>query len=142
MKGLLLLIFSFITITSCDNQDPINSRIPFRTVNFGVFVNSATNKELWADGGYKIFPNEGYKGVIVYRVSSGVYRAYEMACTYQPEELCEKVEVDASGLFLIDKCCKSTFDFNGNVTGGPAPEKLLEYSAILGEDNYLTIINL
>ncbi len=136
-----LSIFSFMFFSSCNNQEPLSSRIPFRQVDLQVDTKSALNKELLVNGGYKIFVG-GYKGIIIYRESSSVFRAFERSCTFQPEKECEIIEVDGSGLFFIDKCCNSTYDFSGNVTGGPAPERLLEYQTYLDEFGVLYVTNL
>ncbi|MFZ5972416.1 MAG: hypothetical protein ACOYXA_12560 [Bacteroidota bacterium] len=80
------------------------------------------------DGGHKAINNIGVRGVIVYRVSANVYRAYERNCSYQPNDACATVDVHASNLYLFDSCCGSTFSFDeGLPTGGPAWRPLRQY---------------
>lgn len=82
------------------------------------------------DGGSKAIndQNAGVRGIIVYRNSAASYFAFERNCSYHPNEACATVEVHSSGLFLIDPCCTSSFDFaNGQPTGGPAWRPLRQY---------------
>lgn len=82
---------------------------------------------LRSDGGFKEISG-GVRGIIVYRVNSTTYRAYERNCSFQPNEACATVNVHASGLFLNDPCCGSNFNFSdGNPTGGPAWRPLVSY---------------
>ncbi|MDH5476085.1 MAG: hypothetical protein OEX22_10370 [Cyclobacteriaceae bacterium] len=81
----------------------------------------------------------GVKGIILYKNSNSEYTAYERNCSYLPYNSCAKVEIDGSGLFLIDPCCNSQFSFaDGIPIGGPASLPLRRYRTILN-GNYLTI---
>ena len=135
---ILTFLFSFLFI-SCDNQDN-GAIIPFVPVYEQIDYNSIINKELWNTGGYKEINDAGYKGLIIYRESSNNFRVFDQACSYDPLESCSKVVVDESGLFLIDKCCNSTFNFSGIPTGGPAFKPLLEYNTHI-EGNFLIVSN-
>jgi hypothetical protein len=80
------------------------------------------------DGGYKEINNIGLRGVIVYRVSSSVYRAYERNCSFQPNDACATVNIHGSHLYMTDPCCGSNFSFDeGTPTGGPAWRPLRQY---------------
>ncbi|GAB1446666.1 MAG: hypothetical protein KF860_07935 [Cyclobacteriaceae bacterium] len=92
-------------------------------------------------GGYKDVSNlgGGVRGIILYRLSATIFLAYEKNCSYTPNEACATVEVDGSGLFMIDPCCKSSFNLsNGLPTGGPAWRPLRQYRTQLN-GNVLTI---
>ncbi|MFZ5999073.1 MAG: Rieske (2Fe-2S) protein [Bacteroidota bacterium] len=83
---------------------------------------------LRVDGGFKEINTIGLRGVIVYRVSSTVYRAYERNCSFHPNDACATVNVHQSRLYLTDPCCGSSFEFEeGNPTGGPAWRPLRQY---------------
>ena len=72
----------------------------------------------------------GVRGIIIYCLNTGVYRAYERNCTFHPNDACATVNVDASKLFMVDPCCGSNFEFsNGNPSGGVASRPLVQYSA-------------
>jgi len=78
--------------------------------------------------GYQYINDGGVRGIFLYRVNSSTYYAFERNCSYHPNDACATVDVDASGLFLKDSCCGSTFDLSGNPTGGPAFRPLRKYA--------------
>jgi nitrite reductase/ring-hydroxylating ferredoxin subunit len=85
-------------------------------------------QRLKLDGGYVYIEGAGLRGIILYRSGENAFIAYERACPHNPEEECAMVQVDGSSLFLVDRCCKSTFNFSdGQPTGGPAQRALLQY---------------
>ena len=83
--------------------------------------------------GYQ-YISEGVRGIIVYRLSTGSYVALERNCSYQPNDACATVDVHASGLYLVDSCCGSTFNTTGTPTGTPAWRPLRKYAASLNGD--------
>lgn len=83
---------------------------------------------LKTDGGFKELNTGGVRGIILYRVNSATYFAYERNCSYRPNEACATVNVHNSGLFMTDHCCNSSFNFSdGNPSGGPAWRQLQRY---------------
>ena len=135
-----LLIVAFFS--SCE-KEPMDEVIPFTFVNIDINLDLIQYQSLRNPGGYVYLEQEassGYRGIILYHESSGIYRAFERACTFDPHSECEPVTVDDSGLFMIHTCCSSTFNFNGNPTGGPASLNLLQYSTYL-DGIYLKIRN-
>ena len=85
-------------------------------------------QRLRLDGGYVYIEGAGLRGIILYRAGENAYIAYERACPHHPEESCAVVQVDGSSLYMVDHCCKSTFNFSdGQPTGGPAQRPLLQY---------------
>jgi hypothetical protein len=82
---------------------------------------------LKVDGGYAIV-NGGVRGIIIYRVTSNNYLAYERNCSFHPNDACATVDVEITGLNMIDPCCGSTFSFsNGAVISGVAWRPLRQY---------------
>lgn len=73
----------------------------------------------------------GIRGIILYRKNANQYYAIERNCSYHPNEACATVEVHSSGLYIIDPCCNSNFDFEGNPTGGVAWRPLNKYATML-----------
>lgn len=139
---LFIAIFIFLTFSSCE-KEPIDELIPFSFVNLDLNLNLIQYQDLRNLGGYVFIEKEanaGYKGIIVYHEGNGIYRAFERACTYDPHADCNPITVDDSGLFMIHKCCNSTFNYNGNPTGGPASLNLLQYNTYL-DGIYLKIRN-
>lgn len=81
----------------------------------------------------------GVRGIILYRKSNSTYIAYERNCSFHPGDACATVDVDISGLYMIDHCCNSTFCFSsGEPTGGIAWRPLRKYATML-DTNLLTI---
>ena len=104
-------------------------------LSFPAYIN--LNKE----GGFKDISDlgGGVRGIIVYRLSPTAFVAYEKNCSYTPNEACSTVEVHSSGLFMIDPCCSSSFNFSDAMpTGGPAWRPLRKYRTQLN-GNTLTI---
>ncbi len=140
----LIIILSFLltSISSCNEEIP-DEIIPYAYVNLEVNLNLIQYQELRNIGGYLyIDPIEGagYKGIIIYHEGNGVYKAFERACSFDPRANCDAVIVDESGIFMIHKCCNSSFNFNGNPTGGPASLDLLQYRTYV-DGIYLKINN-
>ena len=139
LSRLLALSFLLMSITSgCEDSDDGN-RIPFVFVDETINLNNFEFLPLKTLGGF-VTINAGVRGIIIYRESNSVYRAFEKNCSYEPQNECADVEVDQSGLFLIDPCCTSKFDFQGFPTEGPATRPLLEYDSRLS-GNTLRISN-
>lgn len=95
-------------------------------------------QRLKMDGGYVYMDDAGMRGIIVYHVGENSFLAYDRACPYHPDAPCAQVQVDLSGLFLIERCCKSNFDFsNGQPTGGPCTRALFQYRIeIVNDTNF------
>jgi nitrite reductase/ring-hydroxylating ferredoxin subunit len=86
-----------------------------------------------------MYRQEGVRGIIIYKNSGTQYTVYERNCSYNPNSACATVEVHASGLYLQDPCCQSTFNITTGVpTGGPAWRPLRRYNAYI-ESDILTI---
>jgi len=78
--------------------------------------------------GWKTYDYEGFRGVLIYRIDQFTFNAYEMACPHDAEKECAKVEVDASGILLVDSCCMSTYNIlDGMPIGGPSTLPLKQY---------------
>lgn len=116
-----------LTILSCTPgryDDPVPF-IPF--VDIVINLNLPEFIALRSDGGF-VQVNGGVRGIIVYRVNSTTYLAYERNCSFRPNEACATVNVHTSGLFMEDPCCGSSFNFSdGNPSGGPAWRPLVRY---------------
>ena len=125
---ILLFLALALQFTGCEPQltdDPI-PLVTFtdQVLNLGFPEYSA----LRLDGGFKMINNIGIRGVIVYRVNSTTFRAYERNCSYHPNEAGATVNIHSSNLFMQDFTCNSTFSLEeGQPTGGPAWRPLRQY---------------
>ncbi len=119
----VILIFLFAACSENLVDDPI----PFVAFPEEVITLSLV-PALQQDGGHYLVNGKGVRGIIVHRVNSTTFRAFERNCSFQPNEACATVDVHTTGLFMLDACCGSNFDFpNGNPTGGPAFRPLRQY---------------
>ncbi len=125
----ILLLFSVLIISSCEEIAP-PVEIPPAYVNESINLNLFEYQKLQNDGGH-VYIDAGVRGIILYRKTVNDFIAFERNCTFQPLDSCATVEVDNSSFFMIDPCCSSTFDFEGNPTGGPAEWPLKRYRTFL-----------
>ncbi|WP_299826343.1 hypothetical protein [uncultured Pontibacter sp.] len=130
-------LFILLLLFGC--KDTYNGpSIPDVPVSEQINVTSLQYPELRRDGGY-VYLNGGYKGILVVRQSANLYLAFERACTYDPTAACAQVEADQSGLFIVDSCCGSQFNFQGGVMAGPAVYNLKQYrTSLSGSLLYIT----
>jgi len=117
--------------TGCGSSDMSDDPVPY--VPFDAIV---INLNLPAYAGLKtnnyVYVNDGgVRGLILFRQSNTSYLAFERNCTYHPNEACSTVEVHSSTLYMVDACCSSTFNFQGEPTGGPAWRPLIQYNTSL-----------
>ncbi len=120
----LFLIMLCTMITSCgDDNNPPEHLIPNVYVNFYLHPDGI---DFIPAGGWRSYDEEGYRGIIIYRVDQFVFNAYERACPYDPQKECAQVEV--SGIILVDSCCMSQFSIlDGMPAGGPSTLPLKQY---------------
>jgi hypothetical protein len=130
-----VFFLALIVFNSCDD-DAVDSQLPYVYVNAIININNIQYDDLRTRG--FTYLQEGYRGIILYHQPSGGFRAFERACTFQPEDVCGIVEVHVSGFYMEDPCCSSTFDFEGFPTSGPARVRLREYFTFL-DGTILTI---
>ena len=97
-------------------------------------------QKLAFDGGYKLIGTLGVRGVILYRNNSSTYLAFEVNCSYHPNEASANVSVHTSGLYMTCTGCGSNFSFTGQPTGGVAWRPLRKYRTELSGSN-LTVTN-
>lgn len=124
------MLSALLLLGACGDEVPVVD-IPQALVNVQINLNNFQYQALQVNGGWVYEPG-GVRGLIIYRQSATIYRAFERNCTFEPRNTCARVEVDPSNLFMVDPCCSSTFSFpEGIPTGGPAPAPLREYNTIL-----------
>ena len=124
-KSWIYILFVALGCQPDLSDDPI-PYIPFTEIV--ISLNFPEYTSLRSDGGYKEISAGGVRGIIVYRVNATSYNAFERNCSFHPNEACATVNVHSSGLYLVDPCCGSTFNFSdGNPSGGTAWRPLRRY---------------
>ena len=119
-----ILLFFLLFASSCKDANPYN--IPYVLVNLNVFPNGI-DSDLGVSL-YKYFPKVGYRGIVVYRMSSNQFMAYDRACTFDSQNSTAIVAVDPSGLIAVCPVCGSKFLLiDGYPYQGPAKNPLLQY---------------
>ena len=138
---------TLLLVAACGSNAEVQPQIPYAPVNLSLSLAQQEYAALRFDNGVVSLPAKGpagtggVKGVIVVRQSAGVFLAFERNCPYRPYDACATVSLDRnSHLFLRDSCCNSQFDLKGQVTGGPAPLPLKQYSVSV-QSNLLSIAN-
>ena len=130
MRKIKLSLLLLVLVTWAKGQ--ADEPIPLATfTEIIVNLNFPQFRPLKADGGY-VEIDGGVKGIIVYRENATTFIAYERNCSYEAGESCARVEADLSRLYLIDRCCGSTFSFSdGYPMKGPASRPLRKYRTLL-----------
>lgn len=131
-----LLLFSM----SCGDKDNSNpaSIIPNVPVNFYIYPNTIDHI---IEGWYREYDNQGYRGIIIYRVDQSTFIAYEKCCPYDAQIDSAIVEVNISTFSMIDSTCMSSYNLlDGMPNGGPSASPLLQYGTYF-DGNQLHIYN-
>ena len=122
MRVLTAIILLLLVFAGCGKDK--QPQIPYVYVNKILYPNTMDYIPI---SGY-LYVNEGYRGIIVYRVSQDEFMVYERCCPYDPEKTGARVSVDASGFMCVDSVCMSKFNLPyGIVESGPSPYSLMQY---------------
>lgn len=140
MRQLIYFTILIFSIISC-NTKYSNPDFPIVQVNKTIYPGSGAYYDLGAIGGY-MFLEGGHKGLLVYRVSTTEFRAYDVSCPNEPTKECEKIELEKTNSFrVVDKCCGSEFLITtGEVLEGPSEYNLHSYNTSF-DGNRLNIWN-
>ena len=126
MKNCLyIIIISLLFLRCSKNQD---QGIPLVRVDTTIYANNPSFNNISVPGTW-MYINGGSRGIIIYRVSNEEFKAYDRHCTFEPDNSCGLVSVDATNIAGVDgDCCGSTFILtDGAVTKGPATLPLKQY---------------
>ncbi len=125
MKKWFYILLIPIFFLSCSKNE--NSNIPLVNVNVTINVNDPAYISMSVPGGWT-YINGGSRGIIIYRVSTNEFKAYDRHCTYDSSNSCALVSVDVSNITALDDCCGSKFLLtDGSVTKAPASLPLKQY---------------
>lgn len=125
MKILVSSIFLFVLLfaSSCKDSNPYT--IPYRLVGFYVYPSNIDDLGV---SRFKYYPQYGYRGIIVYRMNTDQFLAYDRACTYDTQNPKAIVSVDATGLIAECPVCGSKYILtDGYPMSGKARNPLLQY---------------
>jgi len=122
-------------LNSCDKNN--DAPIQLGYTNIFIRPNSTEYQQLNTSGGW-VYLTGGTlsRGILVYRLSTDEFKAYERTptykpdscCVYSPVEKCAKVIVEESGVIVKDTCSGTRYlILDGSVIDGPARYALLQY---------------
>lgn len=115
--------------TGCSDKEQCK-RIQTGPLDITIYPNATEYQELNVVNGYvHLTGRPPGKGIIVYRFSQDVFKAYERSCPHAPNDAEAIVTVDEeSGMFAYDSICQTRFLLtDGYPFDGPTPCPLTEY---------------
>jgi nitrite reductase/ring-hydroxylating ferredoxin subunit len=139
LRSILRLTIVTAVLISFQCKEKEHPYVPNAYVNLRLNLTSTEYVELNSVGGW-VYLTGGYRGLIVYRLSSEEFVAFDRGCPYDPYADCARIEMEESGLTTIDRCCGSKFlIIDGSVLKGPANSPLKRYNtAFDGDFLYIT----
>jgi hypothetical protein len=135
----LFLLFLLINPLASCRKDKQRPTIPYVYVNITKYPDILAGDYIPVSGW--VYITGGYRGIIVYRMTSTEFMAYERTCPYDPDKDCARVEVESSGITAIDSCCGSRYVLtDGSPIAGPSGYSLQHYNTSY-DGNLLRIFN-
>lgn len=120
-----LLLLLLLLGTACRNDS--SEFVPDVLVDLTLNLNNPSYQAINVVGGIMFLPQQGYKGISIFRRDVGEFKAVDMTCSYRPLEECHRVSLDSATFQLKCGCCDSRFSFEGQILNGPASLPLKEY---------------
>ena len=131
LRGILVLpVFITLLFAACSkgsNQDS-SSPVPNVSVNLSIKINNSNYATLAPVGGIAYLANVGYRGIMLYHLSSTTIMAYDRTCTYDISDAGGIVNAQNNGSAIcVD--CSSTYNLtDGSVITGPTTIGLKVYA--------------
>ena len=127
-KFTIILVSSLLLLGGCEDDFEDVPLLPADFPDVVINLSLPAYDDLQFDRGFVVIPDAGIRGIIVYRQSASEYTAFELNCSFQSNSASANVEVDPSGLSLVDRSCSSRFSVtNGVPIAGPARSPLRIY---------------
>lgn len=120
---------------ACEDQPEFSpDPLPFQFVREEVFLNLPSNNQLQLQK-WMYLEDAGLRGIIVYKETDRVYKAFERNCPYNWRDSCATVNMHSSMFYMECQCDDEThhFDFNGWPTRNAGRYKLREYFTTLDQ---------
>jgi hypothetical protein len=151
----ILAIFAAIVMTAIAGckKDQNQGFVPDVNINISIYPNSTLYQELnivggWMYLGYSDGIPEPSRGLIVYRLTTDIFMAYERTPPFEPDACCNASLTECTALvvdnyypFAADTCNGSRFLLvDGSVTEGPSPYPMVAYQTNY-DGNVLFIYN-
>ncbi len=138
MNKIIKIFFILIIFVACKKDD--GEYVANVYVNFYIEPNSTMYSQLNMVGGW-VYVTGGVRGIVLYRIEIDKFIALDRACPHDPDVSEAYVEVEETGLTLIDKYCGSKFIItDGSVISGPSKTGLKQYRTLY-DGVYLHVFN-
>jgi len=131
-KHIFSFLFLLLLMGGCQKEP--YTPLPHVDVNIQIYPNSTQYLNLNAVGGFVyLTANYPSRGIIVYRISTTDFIAFERTCPHDPDACCTDTEcarlvVDDSRLTISDSCCGSVYlILDGSNISGPSQYPLKQY---------------
>ena len=135
MKYLYSLLFVLVLISGCGKEE---NYVPEVVVNYNVTL---TQFSLQAKNGILLVPNQGVAGLMIVRLPSGGFAAFDRCSTVNPEKKCAIVP-DDGGITATDPCSGAKFLLlDGTPQKAPAEKNLKVYNISLQGNTLLNVTN-
>lgn len=135
MKYLYSILFVLILTTGCGKD---GGYIPDVPVNYNVTL---TEFSIKAVNNVLVVPDNGIGGLLIVRISSNNYVAFDRCSTVNPEKIC-KVVPDDSGFTATDPCSGAKFLLlDGSPQKAPAERSLKSYNVSLQGNTLIHVSN-
>ena len=115
MKKNILFLFLISLLSCSDDSDDRNSFLPNVTVNFSVNLNLPEGNGILING-FKIFPEKGIRGVIIFNNGLENFTAFDMACPHIELQDCSTMTFEQSDLNMTCDCDDEKFS---KIDGAP-----------------------
>lgn len=136
MRHLLFLLFALagLIFSSCKKEDP-NPNIPDVYINFTIDPNSTIYQPLNTAGGWMYLTAEApSRGIIVHRINSEEFVAFERMPPNDPNKCCDgtsctRLVVDEFYPFAKDKCNETLYSLlDGSIFSGEGKYGMTRYN--------------
>jgi nitrite reductase/ring-hydroxylating ferredoxin subunit len=135
MRYLYSLVIILVLLSGCGKEQ---NYVPEVVVNYNVTL---TQFSLQAKNGILLVPNQGVAGLIIVRLSSGSFVAFDRCSTVNPEKKCAIVP-DEGSITATDPCSGAKFLLlDGTPQKAPAEKNLKIYNISLQGNVLLNVSN-
>jgi len=135
MKYLYSILFVLLMATGCGKD---GGYIPDVPVNYSVTLQEFSIKQ---KDNVMLVADRGVGGLIIVRISSNYYVAFDRCSTVNPEKIC-KVVPDVSEFTATDPCSGAKFSLlDGSPQKAPAEKSLKAYNISLQGNTLLHVSN-
>ena len=140
-KLFFIALISATVVISCKRDKDDELQVPRVATNLTINLNLPQYSPLNNPGGWA-YVTGGSRGIIVYRVSTEEFSAFDRHCPYNVEEGCQVSVVDAT-IAEDTLCCHSRFEIiYGTPVSGPAEHTLQSFRTQFNPNaNLLRIYN-